>query len=191
MKSVMFGAGGFPRPSRELLVFFGAFLVLLPWLGPIGCGAAPPPPAVAKPVYTPEEAALFNDLFRPELFGSPSFSAPESDGLLPDRVIASDSVVAARVVTVTREGAASRQSYSVVVMPLGPPIAGGPLSDSVTLTVAANSPAFAWLEAGARRWVGSRLLLFLRHYQDGPHFHGAPDTPDVRAAVLRARMPSR
>jgi hypothetical protein len=157
----------------------------------LGCRSAPPPPAVApKPVYTPEEAALFNDLFRPELFGNPSFAPSETDGLLPERATTADSIFVARVVTITLdEGKDGQQSYSIVVVPAGPAaLAGRTITESVSLTVPGNSPAFAWLQSAPRNWVGSRVLLFLRFYEDGPHFHAAPDTSDVRAAVLRAKV---
>lgn len=157
-----------------------------------GCSPGEParvPPA--PPVYTPEDAALFNDLFRPELFGYPGVTPPEQDRLLPDRVAEAHTVVPVRVVTVSLDGDTRTRNYSVVVSPTEAPLRGEPLAGSVTLTVAANSPIFSWLGSAARGWVGTRLLLFLRMYQDGPHFHGSVDDLAVRAAVLRARIPSK
>lgn len=156
------------------------------------CGGGKPQPPVAIPVYTPEDAALFNDLFRPELFGYPAIAPPEADTLLPDRVVRASAVVPVRVVTVTLErGSHARESYSVVVAPTEASLAGEPLTTPLTLRVAANSPIFGWVADAARQFVGTRLLLFVRHYQDGPHFHGSLDTPAVREAVLRARIPPR
>jgi hypothetical protein len=158
----------------------------------MGCGSKGPPASnLALPMYTPEDSALFNDLFRPELFGFPGVLAPEADQLLDERVAHASSVVPAKVVTVTLEGDGERKSYSVVVQPAEAALAGRPITDSVTLTVAANSPIFGWVEGAAQGFVGTRLLLFLRLYEDGPHFHGSVDTLAVRAAVARARIPGR
>lgn len=151
-----------------------------------GGGAKPAHAPVVLPTYTPEEAALFNDLFRPELFGYPGVTPPEADTLLDERVARSLSVVPAKVVTVTLDSA--RRNYSVVVQPTEAPLAGRPLSDPVTLSVAANSPIFGWVEDAANAFVGTRLLLFVKMFLDGPHFHGSLDTPAVREAVVRARI---
>lgn len=169
--------------AKALAMFFALQTLL-------ACASTPPAIRTPTPVYSPEDAALFNDLFRPELFGHPGFSPPELDGLLPERVAAADAVVPVRVVTVTFDGDGERQNYSVVVAPSEAALAGQLDLESVTLRIAGNSPVFPWVEGASRKWVGTQLLLFLKHFHDGPHFHGAPDTPGVRAAVLRARMPN-
>jgi hypothetical protein len=160
-------------------------------LGGASCGSKPPPLAPTRPTYTPEDAALFNDLFRPELFGFPGILPPEADRLLEERVARATTVVPAKVVTVTLEGDGEHKSYSVVVEPAEACLAGRPLADSVTLTVAANSPIFGWVEGAARGFVGTRLMLFVRIYEDGPHFHGSVDTLAVRQAIAQARIRGR
>jgi hypothetical protein len=177
------------RPGSRRLGQVLRRVALVLALANVGCGGSVPRSAPVAPLYTPEDAALFNDLFRPELFGYPAIAPPESDTLLPDRVARATSVVPARVVTVTREGdGETRESYGVVVRPIGAPLAGTPLPGPVTLTVAANSPIFGWLEGGARPFVGTELLLFVHVYRDGPHFHGTLNVPAVRDAVVRARL---
>lgn len=152
------------------------------------CRASPRPAATPKPRYTPEEAAVFDDVFRPELFGHPGMASPDLDGLLPDRVAAAHSVAPARVVTVTRDEDGERRSYTVVVASMGPALVGRSPVQPVSLRVTGTSPVFAWVDGAGAQWVGTRLLLFLRYFEDGAHFHATPDTEAMRNKVLRFRM---
>jgi len=156
---------------------------------PLGCGGRASAPAVAPPAYTAEEATLFNDLFRPELFGIESFGEPpEHDRLLSDRVARAEWVVAARVVTVTREAESAGAAYSVVLEPIAAPLVGPPSGGRLALTVRAGSPAHAWIDASRDACIGIRALVFVRTYADGSHFYATVDSPAVRDAVIRARI---
>jgi hypothetical protein len=137
----------------------------------------------AVPSYGGEQAALFSDLFRPELFGIDPASAAENDTLLVDRGRHADFVGPVRVRTMTRETRGAARNYTIEVEATGAPMRGTPRADAVALTVVEGSPAFAWLEGVGDKWVGTRLLLLLRYYEDGPHFFGTTDTPQVRAAL--------
>jgi len=159
-----------------------------------GCRARAVESAEApKAAYDPEEATLFNDFFRPELFGlEAAETAPESDRLLYDRVARADVVVAARIVTVTREADDREPSYSIVLQPTASPLVGRPNDVPPVLKVRARSAAYAWIDANRDACVGIRALIFARNYEDGLHFHGSIDNPAVRDAVIRARIePSR
>lgn len=157
---------------------------------PLGCGApSAAAPAVVKPAYSPEEATLFNDSFRPEVFGLEAGEVtPENDGLLPDRVARADLVVAARVVTVTREADRLEPAYSIVVQPTASPLKGPASDGSLLLKIRAQSPAYAWIDVNRDACVGIRALIFVRQYSDGVHFHATIDNPAVRDAVIRARI---
>lgn len=156
------------------------------WL--LSCASAPPPVARSSPAYDPEEAVVFNDLFRPELFGMHlSSEGPEQDPLLGERTAFADSVFVARVVTINEEVERGNKRLSVVVRASEPQLAGAPVPEAITLRVAGNTPAFLYLQGAARRWVGSSLVIFLRRYRDGPHFHGTVDSPAVRRAIAAAR----
>lgn len=163
--------------------------VVVALLGSAGCGgsrAATPPPAL--PVYAGEQAALFSDLFRPELFGIEGAAPPENDGLLAERWHQADSVLPVRVVTTSRETRGEVRNYTVVAQPTAEPLRGRPVPGNVTLNVADRSPAFAWLDGMREKWVGTRLLLFLRYYEDGPHFYGTVDNRAVRDALVRVKL---
>lgn len=149
----------------------------------VGCAAGAPSPAKEAPLppYTPEDSALFNDAFRPELFGTPGAHPPEHDPLFGDRVARASSVVPVKVVTLTREGGEKRSHYFVEVEATAEALAGAALSKPLSLVVSATSPIYA-------TFVGTRLLLFVQHFADGPHFYGTADTASVREAVARARV---
>jgi hypothetical protein len=151
------------------------------------CASRPEPPvAPESPAYSLEDAAIFTDLFRPELFNVRQSEPPELDGLLAERTELADSVYAARCVSVTREKSGGLRSYTVVVVPAGDVLAGQPPSGPVSLFIEGRSPAAAWLDMTTEGWVGTRFILFVRQYQDGPHFYATVDSPPVRLAILRA-----
>lgn len=161
-------------------------------LGALDLGCSEKKPALAPvqaPPYTGEQAALFSDMFRPELFGMDGAQPPERDALLPDRAQRADYIAPVRVVTVSRQSSSDGRSYTVVVEPTGAPLRGSIGQSSLALAVADGSPTFAWLEIAGARWVGTRLLLFVRYYQDGPHFFGTVDTAVLRAAADAPRQP--
>ena len=161
--------------------FVGAWL-----LATAGCGSQSKPSARALPIYDAEQATLFGDVFLPDLFGFGGERAAANDGLLRDRASRADSIVAARVVTINRETRGDVRGYSVVLAPAGSALVGTTPSGPLTFSIAENSPVFGWLEGAGTRWVGTRVLLFLREFQDGIHFFGASDTQEVRAAVAAA-----
>lgn len=154
----------------------------------VACGSRQPPAQRPLPQYGGEQAALFSDLFRPELFGIDGSTAPEEDGLLVERTQRADSVLPVRVITVNRETRADVRNYTIVVQPAGATIRGKAVTAPVTLNVADRSPAFAWLDGVGSKWVGTRLMLFLRHYADGPHFYGSVDSPAVRMAIASVKI---
>ena len=92
-------------------------------------------------VYTRKEARLFDDLFRPELFGvTHTVEPPERDKRLGERTAFADSVCQAKVVTVTRGGGLNAKVYSVIIRPEGRPLAGRRLPETVTLSIPPSSP---------------------------------------------------
>jgi len=166
---------------------FGAYALMGAWLfATAGCGSKPKPSVRSLPSYDAEQATLFGDVFLPELFGFGSERAAASDGLLRDRASRADSIVAARVVTINRETRGNTRGYSVVLAPAGSALVGTTPSGPLTFSIAESSPVFGWLEGAGTRWVGTRLLLFLREFQDGTHFFGSVDSAEVRAAIAAA-----
>ncbi len=169
------------------LVFSALLLALGLLLAPLGCGSkANPSAARSIPDYDPEQATLFGDVFRPELFGLGSERSVGVDGLLRDRATIADSVVPARVVTVSRETRGTVRSYSVVLAPTEGALVGPTPSGQLTFEIVESSPVFGWLEGAGGHWGGTQMLLFLRDFRDGMHFYGCADTQEVRAVIASA-----
>lgn len=173
------------RPASRLATVLVAASLGCLGVFELGCSNEKPVPAAPLPPYSGEQAALFSDMFRPELFGIEGAQPPEADALLQDRAQRSDYIAPVRVVTVSRQSNSDFRGYTVVVEPTAAPLRGSIGQSSLALAVADGSPTFAWLEIAGSRWVGTRLLLFLRNYQDGPHFFGTVDIPAVREAADR------
>ncbi|MFO7179404.1 MAG: hypothetical protein DIU78_011955 [Pseudomonadota bacterium] len=139
--------------------------------------------------YTRQEQQLFDDAFRAELFGVEQTAVPpEADRLLTKRTSLADAVFPAKVVTLTRQGAPGAESYTLVIRPEGPALAGRNVSEPLSLTIPPENPTFAFLRGVGERWVGTRMILFLRGYTDGLHFHATVDSEPVRRAIERATV---
>lgn len=144
---------------------------------------------LSETAYTRQEARLFDDLFRPELFGvTHTVSPPERDKRLGERTAFADSVSQAKVITVTRGGGLDATVYTIVLRPDGRPLAGRRLPETLTLTIRPSSPIYSWLEAAGQTWVGTRLILFVRAFTDGIHYHATVDTEPVRKVIEHATV---
>jgi len=159
-----------------------------------GCGGRPAPaeaPDSTLAPYSPEAAVLFDDVLAPAVFGfDPEGRNPAADPKLKERTRQAEFVLAARVETVSRTGGvAHRGAYEITLAPSNPPLVGDAPTGPVVLSVPATSPSYAWVDGAGVKWVGSRLLVFGRHFRDGNagtlHFRCEPDTPEVRAVVQR------
>jgi hypothetical protein len=165
--------------------------LLLALAAGFGCGAGIEPQswAPSEAVYSRKDAALFDDFFRPELFGvEHTVEPPERDRRLSERTVVADSVSRAKVVTVTRGGALGAAAYTIVLRPEGRPLSGRALPASLTLTIPKTSPTYAWLEAAGQGWAGTRLVLFARMFSDGLHYHATTDTEPVLKAIEHAAV---
>ena len=189
------GQGPGPKPSLLMTRFTfwrrPAAVVLLVF-GPNGCSGTQTRPADADAAlapYSPEAAVLFDDVFAPAIFGfDPEGRHPGKDPKLKERTRQAEFVLVARVETVSRVGGvAHRGAYEVALAPVGAPLVGQAPPGPVVLNVPATSPSYAWLDGAGAKWVGSRLVVFGRHYGDGAakalHFRCEPDTAEVRNAV--------
>ncbi len=152
----------------------------------VACAAAPPsaPRGSGLPEYTPEEAALFDDVLVPPLFGVDVGGAdPRRDKKLLARARSADFVAPVRVSTIARDGASYRLTLELTERPLAGTI---PVS-AFDVLVTRGSSSYGLLDANRNSWVNTRLVLFGRRYSLGGepvlHFRGEPDTPEVRTAV--------
>lgn len=167
-----------------------AFVSLL--AAALACGSKQQTPARSLPKYDAEQATLFGDVFRPDLFGLGTDRSVGIDNLLRDRASRADTVVLARVVTINRETRGKVRGYSVVLAPAESALIGSTPSGPLTVTITETNPVFGWLEGAGNHWGGTRMLLFLREFQDGTHFFGCADTQEVRGVVqttANARSP--
>jgi hypothetical protein len=158
----------------------------------LGCrpaGREAGPPEASLPPYSAEEAVLFNDSVAGQVI-RPAAWTP--DAKLADRVARADSVVVARIVTITLGQASSAgPTLRIDLQPLSSPLAGAVQTGMLTFNLAADNPAYMLFRLRARTLIGRRLVLFFRTYADGPdtqlHFRAEPDSPEVHAAILRAK----
>ena len=171
--------------ARKVLGAVGLCLLLTTG----GCTPATSEPGWtgSETLYTRRDALLFDDLFRPELFGvEHTVEPPERDPKLQERTAFADSVSRTKVVTVTRGGALNGASYTIVLRPQGKPLAGRALPDPVTLIITRSSPIYAWLEGAGQGWVGTKVVLFARAFADGLHYHATTDSEPVRKIIEHA-----
>ena len=58
-----------------------------------------------------------------------------------------------------------------------------PMSAPTFCGIPPSSPIYAWLEAAGQGWVGTRMILFVRAFTDGIHYHATTDTEAVRKVI--------
>jgi hypothetical protein len=162
--------------------------------GLVGCSSgkgeadAPDP---SLPLYSPEEARLFDDVVAPAAFGfDPEARNPAQDPKLKERTRRAEFVVVARVETVSRVGGvAHKGAYEITVRPLGVPLVGEPLEGPIDLVIPSTTPSYAWVEGAGTQWVGSQMVVFGRHFREGNrttlHFRGERDSLELRTMIQR------
>lgn len=159
----------------------------------VACGPAERPgaaPSAAEfPPYAGGDTLLFDDTFAPEVFGMALGTT--GDNQLQARAQAADSIERVRVATISSEGDSATPRYSLVLVPIAPPLAGPGNGDGVSVEVIANSPSYPLVRSADRDLVGKTFILLSKRYNDSGHialhWRGVPDTDNVRATVQRAR----
>ena len=177
--------GEAPRRARQVAAL--AALALIAACGP-SAQPVPAPSAEKYPEYTPEQASLFDDTFSPAVFGAPVDKPPGEDPKLRERTRLADSVVRAKVATLTRDrGPEGSPSYQLGLRPLEPAWRGETPDQAVFAPVNGGSPAYPFVASADAVLVGRVVVLFVRRYNEGGsatlHWHGEPDTQEVRAAI--------
>jgi hypothetical protein len=171
-----------------------------PWIAPLlvavaaGCGGGQTKQVVIAPLYQPEYAVVFDDLLVPALFGfDPEGRDPTLDPKLRERVLRSDLILPARVETISRVGGVENKgAYEIVLSATGQPLFGNAPGAPLVLHVGASSRTYPWIEGAGARWVGTRVILFLKRFRTGKRnepdvirYRGEPDTQKMREAVHR------
>lgn len=145
------------------------------------------------PPYDAAAAALLDDGFSPEIFGMSSGDSAAKNRELLRRAAAAQAIIAARVVTITRDADTTDNSlaYQLVLSPVGRPLAGSWSGHQITVEVGPKNPAFPLIDSAGTELAGRPVILFLRLYEEGGratlHFHAEADTPAMRKAVENAR----
>lgn len=181
-------SGSRPTP-RKAPWRFAVGALLAAWAVACARATVEPVSATDLPAYGPEDAALLDDTFGPDVFPTSALVLPSSQEKLAERVRRAECVLPVEVTTVSRQGAPPHQGYALAAHPTGEPLAGVPWSDPVTLTVAPSSPSYAQVVSAETTLVGTPLILLFRRYvtdaAETIHWRAEPDTPAVRAAILR------
>lgn len=162
-------------------------------LGSAACAGSQEPKAARGeqlPVFTPEEASLFDDAFSPAVLSSEIQF--EADDKLYLRVRRAEAVIPAVVATVTEDrGSNGEHVFSVSLRPTGPPFAGQEWREMVIVEVGPVSPSYSLLQTVGRSLVGTPVILFFRRYKDDGqtvvHWRAEPARDDARQAIERAR----
>ncbi len=180
----------FPR-SRDRATRGGGFVVVFLLL--LACGGPDAnSPGRALPPYTGHTTELFDDVIEPRAVGMnlEETVQPRTDPTLRERTQTGDGVVKVRVETVTGSGDGETVKYELTLRVLASLAGQHPPQDTLTVFVDKSSPSIGILKSFDTRLGGKTFVAFVREFQNGEdrrfHFHFAPDTKDVAAAVKEA-----
>ena len=145
------------------------------------------------PAWQEKEKELFDDIVDPASLGlALEGSMPASDPLLKKRAQQSEVVAQVVVTTVTIDTVGDDSTYRLVVA-IQNPLATPKLSDTtLDLAIKPGTRSHPQAKALDTRMRGMRFVVFAKRYADAEsgdaelHWHLAPDTPDVVAAVKEA-----
>ena len=185
-------SGGLRSAAAALIA--GALLSLV---SVAGCGDATPgakaPEGANLPRWEGHARELFDDNIDPASVGlSMEGSSPRSDPFLRERAQTADVTARVRIQTVTVDSVGEQKTYHLGVQVGFPTLAIPKVQDkSFELSIKSTSSAFGIAKAFDARLRGSTFIGFVGRFQgeDGEvevHFHLAPDTADVAAAVKEA-----
>ena len=149
--------------------------------------------AGALPRWDGHSQEVFDDNIDPAAVGlSLEGPSPRSDAHLRERAQTADVVARVRVQTVTLGSAGDQQTYHLGIQVGVPPLAEAKVPDrSFDLSIKQSSSAFGIAKSFDSRLRGQTFVGFLKRYgsDDGDtvvHWHLAPDTAEVVAAVKEA-----
>jgi hypothetical protein len=166
-------------------------ILMLVLLG--GC----PPPSVAPtrplPSYVGRSTELFDDAIEPLAVGLETDinARAKSDPLLRERVQIGDATLRVRIDTITVKQEEDGSSFQVGFRVLDQLAGQHPPGESFAVRVDKQSPSAGILKSYEGQLVGKNFTAFIRLFvrPDGDqemHFHLAPDSKEVTAAVRDA-----
>jgi len=161
------------------------------------CGPAAVPVAVpvaeGLPEYTGEEAVVFDDVIDLTIFGRAASIRPHEDPKLAERVRTADSVLIAKIATVTSDrGQSTSPDYQLAFRPLAPALTGATPTELVVVNVTQNSPSYQFVLLTDAGLIGRVVVIAFKRYKESGgtvlHWHVAPDNQEVRAAIEQAKL---
>jgi hypothetical protein len=144
------------------------------------------------PPYSAQDANLLDDSFSGHLFETAFVTGIAGDDAhFNERVLSAEQIWVLKVATVSRAGSlGDARRYELSFRTLGS-LLGPPPPEALSLSVSGKDPAFHWLDRVGGDWVGTEVLLMIRHFGAGDrvvlHFHGEPNTPELQARIKRIR----
>lgn len=185
-----------PRSSASRAFRLGLALGLaVPLLFLAGCGSSNE--ASARPVtaYAGRQADLFDDTIEPAAVGLDFDKgyAPRVDKTLRERTQTGDAVLRVRVQTVTAKKDGPEANYQLGLHTVEKLAGKNPPPVDFTIDIGKQSESIGILKNFESRLVGYAFVAFVREFSrpDGErelHFHLAPDTKEVKAAVADAML---
>ncbi len=176
--------------ERARFAFRGAALVLVLLLSGCGNMSGPAAPARPLPAYAGRATELFDDAIEPAAVGLDYDKGyvPKADPMLRERAQVADAVLRVRVTTVTGKKDGSESTFQLGFHTVEK-LAGddAPPAD-FNGGVNKSSESHGIMKNFEGRLVGYPFVAFVREFvrADGDrevHFHLAPDTKEVKAAV--------
>lgn len=182
--------------TRRGLGSFAGTLVLaaaLAGLGGCGGGRDANSPSRPLPTYAGRAAELFDDAIEPAAVGLDFDRSyvPKSDAMLRERTQLGDAVLRVRVATVTAKNDGPSPVYSIGLTTVEKLAGEHAPPASFTVQIDKTSESHGIMKNFESRLVSYAFVAFVREFvrPDGDrdfHFHLAPDTKEVRAAVVDA-----
>jgi hypothetical protein len=164
-----------------------------------GCGGARDANDPSRPVaaYSGRQADLFDDTIEPAAVGLDFDKgyAPRLDRTLRERAQVGDAVVRVRVSTVTAKSNGPEATYQLGLHTVEKLTGKHPPPVDFTVQINRSSESHGIMKNFESRLVGYAFVAFVREFalpsgDREVHFHLAPDTKEVKAAVGDAMVMS-
>ena len=162
-----------------------------------GCGSGngPNDPSRAVTAYSGRQADLFDDTIEPAAVGL-DFDrgySPRLDKVLRERAQVGDAVLRVRVSTVTAKTDGPEASYQLGLHTVEKLAGDHPPPTNFTVQINKASESHGIMKNFESRLVGYSFIAFVREFVHPSgdrevHFHLAPDTKEVKAAVGDAML---
>lgn len=180
---------GTRSPLRPVFLAVGLAVAAL------GCGGGRDANAPSRPLptYAGRAAELFDDAIEPAAVGLDFDRSyvPKADPLLRERTQLGDAVLRVRVSTVTAKNDGPAPIYQIGLQTVEKLSGEHPPATSFTVQIDKSSESHGIMKNFESRLVSYAFVAFVREFvrADGDHdihFHLAPDSKEVRAAVVDA-----